>query len=257
MSILEKAINDFENDKLRIRERIIETIQEELRVESNRNDFQFLEDNLKTMNNVESYINFYSFKMIRRKAENLFINYSKFEEFFLSSINQNNEDNFSKNLMSFLASLRKFSPSDIFESENDIIIKISNLLNEYITEEYQNKHYLVDSDIYNLILIMYTDIFIYYHKNDLLQNKDIENNSNIKSTLNLTSEDSLFRMFNDFDQAATAAMKINEKLNKSSGFLMNISVNGNSSRNIEKEFREVSKEIDFKKELLNTIYNNV
>ncbi|WRM43579.1 hypothetical protein [Staphylococcus phage LY01] len=211
MEELNQAIELFNNDLERINEDISNVLMKEMKEESNRKELEILEERLGSTGDSKTFRDFYSMKMIRRKSDNITgLSYSDFIKFFTDENELNSEENFARNIMDFLSMSRSVNISEFLpEGQSNISERVFALMLSYTDENMGTN--LNFQEIYNIILVTYIDLFVYYNKSDLIKGNDITKKDN-KIIKNFS--DSIINEFlNESIKAmqASEAIKINSR----------------------------------------------
>ncbi|BDE75809.1 hypothetical protein UFVDC4_00231 [Staphylococcus phage vB_SauM-UFV_DC4] len=212
MEELNQAIELFNNDLERINEDVSNVLMKEMKEESNRKELEILEDKLGSTGDSKTFRDFYSMKMIRRKSDDITgLSYSDFVKFFTDENELNSEENFARNIMDFLSMSRSVGFDEFLpEGQSNISERVFALMLNYTDENMGTN--LNFQEIYNIILVTYIDLFVYYNRADLIKGNDItkkEDNKVIKSF-----SDSVI---NEFLNESIKAMQASEVIKLNSG----------------------------------------
>lgn len=254
MTNLSKAISLFEGDLSLIDSEVTKVITEEMKEESNRRELDILEGNLGSTGDSKSFRDFYSMKMMRRKSDFITnLSYTDFINYFTDENELNNVDNFARNIMDFLSMARSSDVNIIFpEGKRSIKERIYALMSVYLDEGMGKD--LNFQQMYNIILVTYIDLFIFYNKADLIKGKDISKNNNLNIIQSLS--DSVINEFlNEAIKAVEASGSIKENASKLP-FRMNPSSLTPDKVNemLSKQVEQTSKDYEANPLLVKTIF---
>ncbi|QPI17044.1 hypothetical protein [Staphylococcus phage vB_StaM_SA1] len=212
MTNLSKAISLFENDLDLIDKEVTQVITEEMKEESNRRELDILEGNLGSTGDSKSFRDFYSMKMIRRKSDFITnLSYTDFINYFTDENELNNVDNFARNIMDFLSMARSSDINTIFpEGKRSIKERIYALMSVYLDEGMGED--LNFQQMYNIILVTYIDLFIFYNKSDLIKGLDISKNKD--NVIQSLSDSVINEFLNEVIKAMDASGTIKESASK-------------------------------------------
>lgn len=248
----ETALEEFNDHLDFIQNNIIEEMNEELLTKTHRQDFQIFEERLREKKNFStvSYSDLYSFKMIRKDKFNKFINYNKFDLFFVDQIEMNKNDNFANIIYNFLLSVRL---TDQVFNQDDVKEKSIGLVEGLI-----NDNFNVD-DIYNIICIVYTDLFIYANKDKFLNGEEIFSKNNSKD-IPLTIDSKVNNLLNNFNNSIKADLDIQKNI-FSGSFEKRINKmmrsQGNIAKMIETEIKNAKEYYDFDESFIRLINKSI